>query len=39
MSDRKDMELIAELVPRGARVLDLGCGNGEFLALLRDTRQ
>lgn len=39
MSDRKDMELIAELVPRGSRVLDLGCGNGELLALLRDTRQ
>ena len=39
MSDRKDLELIAELVPRGSRVLDLGCGNGEFLALLRDTRQ
>ena len=31
MSDRKDMELIAELVPPGARVLDLGCGNGELL--------
>jgi methionine biosynthesis protein MetW len=39
MSDRKDMELIAELVPEGSRVLDLGCGNGEFLALLRDTRE
>jgi methionine biosynthesis protein MetW len=39
MSDRKDMELIAELVPIGARVLDLGCGNGEFLAHLRDHRQ
>ena len=39
MSDRKDMELIAQLVPKGARVLDLGCGNGEFLAYLRDTRQ
>ena len=39
MSDRKDMELIAELVPEGSRVLDLGCGNGEFLSLLRDTRQ
>jgi methionine biosynthesis protein MetW len=38
MSDRKDMALIAELVPRGSHVLDLGCGNGEFLALLRDTR-
>ena len=39
MSDRKDMELIAELVPRGSRVLDLGCGKGELLAMLRDTRQ
>ena len=39
MSDRKDLELIAELVPKGSRVLDLGCGNGEFLALLRDTRE
>jgi len=32
------MELIAELVPPGSRVLDLGCGNGELLAHLRDTR-
>ena len=39
MSDRKDMELIAELVPKGSRVLDLGCGNGEFLAHLRERRQ
>ena len=39
MSDRKDMELIAQLVPQGARVLDLGCGNGELLAYLRDARQ
>jgi methionine biosynthesis protein MetW len=38
MSERKDMELIAELVPHGSRVLDLGCGSGELLALLRDTR-
>ena len=38
MSDRKDMELIAELVPEGARVLDLGCGNGELLALLSRER-
>ena len=34
MSDRKDMEIIAELVPPGSRVLDLGCGNGEVLAHL-----
>ena len=39
MSERKDMELIAELVPANSRVLDLGCGSGEFLAYLRDTRQ
>jgi len=39
MSERKDMELIAQLVPAGSRVLDLGCGTGELLALLRDTRQ
>jgi methionine biosynthesis protein MetW len=33
------MELIAQLVPEGSRVLDLGCGSGELLALLRDTRR
>ena len=38
MSERKDMELIAELVPPGSRVLDLGCGNGELLAHLRSHR-
>ena len=38
MSDRRDMELIAELVPPGSRVLDLGCGSGELLAHLRDRR-
>ena len=39
MSDRKGMALIAELVPSGSRVLDLGCGDGEFLAYLREHRQ
>ena len=38
MSERRDMALIAELVPPGSRVLDLGCGDGEFLAYLRDQR-
>jgi methionine biosynthesis protein MetW len=39
MSERRDMELIAEQVPPGSRVLDLGCGSGELLALLRNKRQ
>jgi methionine biosynthesis protein MetW len=38
VSERKDLELIAELVPRGARVLDLGCGSGELLAHLIEHR-
>jgi len=38
MSGRLDMELITRLVPEGSRVLDLGCGDGALLALLRDRR-
>ena len=38
MSERKDLELIAELVPHGSRVLDLGCGSGELLAHLIEHR-
>ena len=38
MSQRKDLEVIASLVPRGSRVLDLGCGDGALLAHLRDKR-
>ena len=34
MSDRSDLQVIADLVPQGSRVLDLGCGNGEVLAHL-----
>jgi methionine biosynthesis protein MetW len=38
MSSRRELEVIAELVPPGSRVLDLGCGGGELLAHLRDVR-
>ena len=35
---RVDHLLIAEMVTPGARVLDVGCGDGELLALLSETR-
>ena len=33
-----EYRVIAGMVPQGARVLDLGCGNGELLALLKELR-
>ncbi|TCO75306.1 methionine biosynthesis protein MetW [Chromatocurvus halotolerans] len=36
---RQDLAHILRWIRPGARVLDLGCGNGEFLELLRDRRQ
>ncbi|RZI85174.1 MAG: methionine biosynthesis protein MetW [Rubrivivax sp.] len=39
MSDRTIHDVIAQLVPPGSRVLDLGCGTGALLAYLRDSRQ
>ncbi|WP_043699606.1 methionine biosynthesis protein MetW [Tepidimonas taiwanensis] len=38
MSDRAIQTMIARLVPTGARVLDLGCGDGALLAHLREAR-
>ncbi len=33
---RPDLEVIADLIPEGSRVLDLGCGNGRFLKHLQE---
>jgi methionine biosynthesis protein MetW len=35
---RPDLAAVAAAVPEGARVLDIGCGNGQLLAWLRDTK-
>ncbi|MBP6723724.1 MAG: methyltransferase domain-containing protein, partial [Halioglobus sp.] len=36
---RLDLTHIQRWIKPGSRVLDLGCGNGEFLQLLQDQRQ
>ena len=36
---RTDHRIIAEMVQTGARVLDIGCGNGELLMLLQQERK
>jgi len=36
---RSDLAIIKEWITPGSRVLDLGCGNGALLKVLRDERQ
>ncbi|RJY09781.1 methionine biosynthesis protein MetW [Aurantiacibacter aquimixticola] len=36
---RADLARIAECVPQGVRVLDVGCGDGALMAVLRDRKQ
>src|SRR5690242_11753357 len=38
-SARVDLVLVAEMVEKGAKVLDVGCGDGELLRLLQETRK
>ncbi|MEO6041883.1 MAG: methionine biosynthesis protein MetW [Croceibacterium sp.] len=35
---RPDLAVIARHVPAGARVLDVGCGDGQLMAVLRDDK-
>ena len=38
MITRTDFAAIASWIPQGARVLDLGCGDGSLLSYLKETR-
>ena len=35
---RSDLAVIAETIPAGARVLDVGCGDGALMAALREAK-
>ena len=39
MTLRPDLAIIADRIEPGARVLDVGCGDGALMAALRDTKQ
>jgi len=36
---RKDLEIIHNIVPEYAKVLDIGCGNGELLGILKQNKK
>ena len=36
---RRDYAIISDLIPEGARVLDLGCGDGALLAWLKENKR
>lgn len=38
MTLRPDLQIIADNIARGARVLDVGCGTGDLMAALRDSK-
>ena len=38
MTEKSTLRAIASLVPKGSRVLDLGCGDGSLLAHLQEVR-
>jgi methionine biosynthesis protein MetW len=38
MTLRRDLRVIADMVPPGSRVLDIGCGDGALMAALRDEK-
>ena len=38
LKKRRDLQIVCRLIEDGARVLDLGCGNGEFLAYLKENK-
>ncbi|NOY76072.1 MAG: methionine biosynthesis protein MetW [Kiritimatiellaeota bacterium] len=37
-AEQRDFAIIADLIPHGASVLDLGCGNGDLLRSLREEK-